>query len=234
MSRHIPRGIGDPGQKGAPTVAAPKQRGNAQPNRRRRRFLTREEGRCVPTDALDIAHAAIRSSPSCLLPSSIASSGAVHAPRAPRRPRRKANAHPVPAPPARPRVPFRVPRATRALRRPCWHDKVETRLAGLEGAQQKLVVRSRELTIRANELEHAIAGLVRIVASGSLAILGCGVLSTAKIVVGPDRRRESFPIQDPLRLLERLGADHGLVREHRAPPSQPCWQPSDERCTASR
>lgn len=79
---------------------------------------------------------------------------------------------------------LRVP--PKALRRLCWHDELQARLEALEGTvaaiARELVDRSRELTLRANELEREIAGLVRTLAPGLLAIPGCGVLSAAKIV----------------------------------------------------
>jgi transposase len=46
----------------------------------------------------------------------------------------------------------------------------------------ELVARSRELTIRVNELEAEIKAIVRRLAPSLLALSGCGVLSAAKIV----------------------------------------------------
>lgn len=74
----------------------------------------------------------------------------------------------------------------KALRRYCVLDEVEARLGQVPGTvaaiARELVGRSRELTVRANELEQDIAVLVRRLAPSLLALPGCGVLSAAKLV----------------------------------------------------
>jgi transposase len=76
--------------------------------------------------------------------------------------------------------------APKALRRYHVMDEVERRLDGLGGTvariARELMVRCRELTIRANELEREITVLVRQLAPSLLSLPGCGVLSAAKIV----------------------------------------------------
>jgi transposase len=47
---------------------------------------------------------------------------------------------------------------------------------------RELVIRCRELTVRANQLERQIAGIVRRRAPALLALRGCGVLSAAKLL----------------------------------------------------
>jgi transposase len=74
----------------------------------------------------------------------------------------------------------------KALRRFHVLDEVEKRLQGLEGTvaaiAAELAARSRELTVRANELEQDIAVLVKQLVPTLVAMPGCGVLSAAKIV----------------------------------------------------
>jgi transposase len=76
--------------------------------------------------------------------------------------------------------------APKALRRQHVLDGLEARLRGVSGPvadiARELVVRCRESTRRANELEAQIAGLVTRLAPSLLALPGCGVLSAAKIV----------------------------------------------------
>lgn len=76
--------------------------------------------------------------------------------------------------------------APKALRRLHVLDDLERRLAGVDGTvaaiATELVVRTRELTVRANEIEAEIRGIVRRLAPALLALSGCGVLSAAKIV----------------------------------------------------
>jgi transposase len=76
--------------------------------------------------------------------------------------------------------------APRALRRYHVMTEVEDRLEGVSGTvariARELLVRCRELTVRANELEREIAVLVRRLAPSLLSLPGCGVLSAAKIV----------------------------------------------------
>lgn len=75
---------------------------------------------------------------------------------------------------------------SRSLRRQHVLDELEDRLDGVTGTvagiARELLVRCRELTRRANELEAEIARLVRRLAPSLLALPGCGVLSAAKIV----------------------------------------------------
>jgi transposase len=75
---------------------------------------------------------------------------------------------------------------SRALRRQHVLDELEDRLAGVTGTvadiARELLVRCRQLTRRANELEVQITGIVRRLAPTLLALPGCGVLSAAKIV----------------------------------------------------
>jgi len=74
----------------------------------------------------------------------------------------------------------------KALRRQHVLDGLSDRLAGVTGTvadiARELVVRCREDTRRANELEAQIASIVRRLAPSLLALPGCGVLSAAKIV----------------------------------------------------
>ena len=64
--------------------------------------------------------------------------------------------------------------------------ELEERLEGTSGTvariARELLVRCRELTVRANELEREITVLVRRLAPSLLSLPGCGVLSAAKIV----------------------------------------------------
>jgi transposase len=63
---------------------------------------------------------------------------------------------------------------------------LEQRLADTGGMvaeiARELVIRCRELTVRANQLERQIAGIVRRRAPALLALRGCGVLSAAKLL----------------------------------------------------
>lgn len=84
----------------------------------------------------------------------------------------------------------------KALRRQHVLNSLETQLDGVDGTvariARELVVRCRELTIRANELEREISRIVKRLAPSLLAMAGCGVLSAAKIVgevAGADRFR---------------------------------------------
>jgi transposase len=74
----------------------------------------------------------------------------------------------------------------RALGRRHVLNDLERRLIALDGTvaeiARELVARSRELTLRANELEREIAAIVRWLAPTLLALAGCGVLSAGKIV----------------------------------------------------
>jgi transposase len=76
--------------------------------------------------------------------------------------------------------------APKALRRFHVMTEVEHRLEGVSGTvariARELLVRCRELTVRANELEREITVLVRRQAPSLLTLPGCGVLSAAKIV----------------------------------------------------
>ncbi len=76
--------------------------------------------------------------------------------------------------------------APKALRRYHVMSEVEERLEGVSGTvasiARELLVRCRELTVRANELEREITVLVRRLAPSLLSLPGCGVLSAAKIV----------------------------------------------------
>ena len=76
--------------------------------------------------------------------------------------------------------------APKALRRYHVMSDVEERLKGVPGTvariARELLVRCRELTVRANELEREITVLVRVLAPSLLSLPGCGVLSAAKIV----------------------------------------------------
>ena len=84
----------------------------------------------------------------------------------------------------------------KAWRRQHVLNSLETQLEGVEGTvariARELVVRCRELTVRANELEREISRIVKRLAPSLLAMAGCGVLSAAKIVgevAGADRFR---------------------------------------------
>jgi transposase len=74
----------------------------------------------------------------------------------------------------------------KALRRQHVLDGLDERLRGVTGTvaaiARELVVRCRESTRRANELELEITSIVRRLAPSLLALPGCGVLSAAKIV----------------------------------------------------
>jgi len=74
----------------------------------------------------------------------------------------------------------------KALRRYHILDQVQHRLEGSEGVvadiARELVARSRELTIRANELEKDITVLVKQLTPSLVAMPGCGALSAAKVV----------------------------------------------------
>jgi len=74
----------------------------------------------------------------------------------------------------------------KALRRQHVLAELEERLAGVTGTvadiARELLVRCRESTSRANELQVEITRIVRRLAPSLLALPGCGVLSAAKIV----------------------------------------------------
>jgi len=76
--------------------------------------------------------------------------------------------------------------APKALKRFHVLDELAALLTEVDGTvaeiARELVGRTRELTVRANELEHEIARLVRVLAPTLLELPGCGVLSAAKIV----------------------------------------------------
>ncbi len=76
--------------------------------------------------------------------------------------------------------------APKALRRLHVLDDLERRLAGASGTVAAiaagLVVRTRELTVRAHDIEAEIRVIVRRLAPALLSLPGCGVLSAAKIV----------------------------------------------------
>ena len=89
----------------------------------------------------------------------------------------------------------------KALRRQHVLDELDDRLAGVAGTvadiARELLVRCRESTRRANELEAQITGIVRRLAPSLLALPGCGALSAAKIVgeaagVGRFRSKAAF------------------------------------------
>jgi transposase len=65
-------------------------------------------------------------------------------------------------------------------------DHLDKQLSSVEGTvaelARELVGRTRELTVRINELEHEISAIVKLLAPSLLALPGCGVLSAAKIV----------------------------------------------------
>lgn len=74
-----------------------------------------------------------------------------------------------------------------ALDRYCWLDRIERALVDQAQTAQariasELVVRCRELTKRVKELEQELATLVEQEAPTLLAISGCGVLTSAKLV----------------------------------------------------
>ena len=75
---------------------------------------------------------------------------------------------------------------SRSLRRYRMLAELEERLRGLEGTvaaiARELVVRCRELTLRARDLEREITTIVHRLAPSLLAMPGCGALSAAKIV----------------------------------------------------
>ena len=84
----------------------------------------------------------------------------------------------------------------KALRRQHVLDSLEERLCAESGTvaviARGLVIRTRELTIRANELEREITVIVRRLAPTLPLVAGCGTLSAAKIVgevAGADRFR---------------------------------------------
>ena len=74
----------------------------------------------------------------------------------------------------------------RTVRRLHVLDTLEQRLAGVSGPvariARELIVRVRELSLRANRLEREIVRLVQQIAPHLLALAGCGALSAAKIV----------------------------------------------------
>jgi len=75
---------------------------------------------------------------------------------------------------------------SRALRHQHVIDELQDRLVGVSGRvadiARELLVRCREFTRRANELEAEITRIVRRLAPTLLALPGCGALSAAKIV----------------------------------------------------
>jgi transposase len=89
----------------------------------------------------------------------------------------------------------------KSLRRQHMLTELEARLAAMDGTvariARELLVRCRELTVRANELEREIAALVKRLGPSLLALPGCGVLSAAKIIgetsgAGRFRSRAAF------------------------------------------
>jgi transposase len=80
---------------------------------------------------------------------------------------------------------FRVPAG--ALDRPVWLGRCAARLEQVTAGTQariagELVRRCAELTARVRELDRELEGLVRAHAAELLAIVGCGVLTAAKLV----------------------------------------------------
>jgi len=75
---------------------------------------------------------------------------------------------------------------SRGLGRRCVLADLKLRLEGVEGTvariARELLAEIAQLTLRADELEREIAGLVNAVAPTLLALRGCGALSAAKIV----------------------------------------------------
>jgi transposase len=65
-------------------------------------------------------------------------------------------------------------------------DELEERLAGLDGIvgdiARELIVRTRELSVRANDLERQIARRVRVLGPTLLKLAGCGALTAAKLI----------------------------------------------------
>jgi transposase len=89
----------------------------------------------------------------------------------------------------------------KSLRRQHVIADLEARLAGVSGTvatiAQELLLRCRELTVRANDLEREIAALVRRLGPTLLELPGCGALSAAKIIgetadAGRFRSRAAF------------------------------------------
>lgn len=81
-------------------------------------------------------------------------------------------------------------------------DRLRDELGAMEPTSQvriclELVDRSRQVTVRANELEREIACLVKAHAPGLLAIPGCGALTAAKIVAEV-ARIDRFPTEGHL------------------------------------
>ena len=76
--------------------------------------------------------------------------------------------------------------APKALKRFHVLDELEELLKDTDGTVAEialeLVIRTRELTVRVNELEREITVIVRVLAPKLLELSGCGVLSAAKIV----------------------------------------------------
>lgn len=76
--------------------------------------------------------------------------------------------------------------APKSLRRGNVLAALEARLVGVTGTvadiAREWLVRCRELTLRANQLEHEIGAIVRELTPSLLALPGCGLLSAAKIV----------------------------------------------------
>ncbi len=104
--------------------------------------------------------------------------------------------------------------APKALRRYHVMSEVEERLEGIPGTvarmARELLIRCRELTVRANELEREITVLVGRLAPSLLSLPGCGLLSAAKIV-GESAGSQPVPLQGCLRPLERHRSDSGVV-----------------------
>ncbi len=108
------------------------------------------------------------------------------------------------------------------LDRRVWLERLARRLARDEQTTQvrisrELVARCRELTTRANELEHELSRLVRAQAGALLELPGCGVLTAAKLV-GETASAERFPTEAQLAMhagAAPLPASSGNKHRHR-------------------
>jgi transposase len=126
--------------------------------------------------------------------------------------------------------------APKALRRSHVMTEVEGRLEGVSGTvariARELLVRCRELTVRANELEREITLLVRRLAPSLLTLPGCGVLSAATIV-GESAGATRFRSRAAYARWNGTAPVPAWSGKPEPSPSDARWQPPGQRRPAS-
>ena len=96
----------------------------------------------------------------------------------------------------------------------------------------ELLVRCREITVRANELEREITSLVKTHAPALLEIPGCGPLTAAKIVA-ETAQVDRFPTEGHFARYAGVAPVPGILGRESPASVQPPGQPAAERRPAS-